>query len=426
MLGGYWLLITVVLLLLAGLLKQTPLLLIALLFFLTSGTARLWARYSLARLTYSRRLGSPKVFWGDTVTLDITVANEKMLPLPWVHVEEELPMELDALAGTVDVGAKAGRNALTTTLSLGWYHRRSRRYPMRCLNRGVFSFGPTLIQSGDLFGFFRNETVVQTTDRLIVYPPIVPLEQLGIPSRDPFGDLRVRRHLFEDPVRVAATRDYMPGDPLRRIHWKSSARMARLQTRTFDHTTSIDMVLFLDTRTMQVAHLGRVHQLLEMAVITASSIANHASSNGYRVGLLANEPMHNDNRFIRLPPSQHPDQLQHMLELLAHIRGFPFLSMPQLLEREARILSGDATLVVITAVPDEPLVSSIHRYRRAGRRVALVVIGGEAPPQDGTGMPTYHVSDEVPWRDLESIRLQAAQATGATHGTSLSDGAVRA
>ena len=408
MIGGYWLLITVVLLIVAGLLKQTPLLLIALLFFLTSGTARLWAHYSLARLTYSRRLSSPKAFWGDTVTLDVTVANEKMLPLPWVHVEEELPMELAVTAGTID-SAKAGRNSLTTTFSLGWYHRRTRRYPVQCLTRGVFSFGPTLIQSGDLFGFFRNETWDDTADRLVVYPPLVPLEQLGIPSRDPFGDLQVRRHLFEDPVRVASTRDYAPGDPLRRIHWKSSARTARLQTRTFDRTTSIDMALFLDTRTMQVAHLGRVHQLLEMAVITAASVAHHASANGYRVGLLANEPMHNDDKLIRLPPSQHPDQLQHILELLAHIRGFPFLTMPQLLDREARSLPWDATLVVITAVADEPLLSAMHRYRRAGRRVALIVIGGEAPPRNGSSMPVYHVSDEVPWRDLESIRLQVGE-----------------
>lgn len=407
MLGGYWLLITVALLIVAGLMKQTPLLLIALLFFLTSGTARLWAKYSLARLTYSRRVSSPKAFWGDIVTLDIAVANEKMLPLPWVHVEEEFPMELKALAGTVDDSAKAGRRSLTTTLSLGWYHRRTRRYPMKCLTRGVFSFGPTLIQSGDLFGFFRNEIREATTDRLVVYPPLVPLEQLGIPSRDPFGDLRVRRHLFEDPVRVSATRDYMPGDPLRRIHWKSSARMSRLQTRTFDRTTSIDMMLFLDTRTMVVSHLGRVHQLLEMAVITAASISNHACSNGYRVGLMANEPMFNDNKLIRLPPSQHPDQLQHLLELLAQVRGLPLLSMAQLLDREARSLSWDATLVVITAVADEPILSSIHRYRRSGRRVALIVIGGERPALDGSRMPTYHVSDEVPWRDLESVRLQA-------------------
>lgn len=407
MLGGYWLLITVALVVIAGLLQQTPLLLIALLFFLTSGMARLWARYSLARLTYSRRLSSSKAFWGDIVTLDITIANGKMLPLPWVYVEEELPMELTAMAGNVDPSFKAGRHSLSTTLSLGWYHRRTRRYPMRCDTRGVFSFGPTLIQSGDLFGFFRNEAHEDTTNPLVVYPPLVSLEDLGIPSRDPFGDLRVRRHLFEDPVRVAATRDYAPGDPLKRIHWKSSARMSRLQTRTFDRTTSIDMVLFLDTRTMQVAHLGRVGQLLEMAVITAASVANHASSNGYRVGLVANEPRHNDNRLIRLPPSQHPDQLQHVLELLAHIRGFPFITMPQLLGREARGLSWDATLVVITAVLDEPLLASIHRYRRAGRRVALIVIGGEPPSRDGA-LPTYHVSDEVPWRDLESIRLQDA------------------
>ena len=52
MLGGDWLFITFVLLLAAVILRQVPLLLVALLFFLSSGVARLWARYALERLEY--------------------------------------------------------------------------------------------------------------------------------------------------------------------------------------------------------------------------------------------------------------------------------------------------------------------------------------------------------------------------------------
>jgi hypothetical protein len=93
-------------------------------------------------------------------------------------------------------------------------------------------------------------------DRLLVYPKILPLEDIGIPSRHPFGDLRVKRHLFEDPVLVMTTREYVNGDPLKYIHWKSTARLQKLQSRVFEHTTTIDMALFW-------IHSAAGYQLLE-------------------------------------------------------------------------------------------------------------------------------------------------------------------
>ena len=241
---------------------------------------------------------------------------------------------------------RIGRAHLSISWSLGWYQRLTRRYSVQCLKRGYFALGPATIRSGDLFGFFQKETTEEKLDYLLVYPRVVPLEDLGIPSKAPFGDIRVRRHLFEDPVRVVSTRDYSPGDPLRRIHWKATARLRHLQSRVFEPTTTVDLALFLDVRTVEAPLWGRVEQLLETAVIAAASIASHAVQKGYRVGLYANEPYLYREGLIRVPPSDYPEQLQRVLEALAQVQGWPALPLEQILNREARNIHGVATLAL--------------------------------------------------------------------------------
>lgn len=240
----------------------------------------------------------------------------------------------------------------------------------------------------------------------MVYPRIVPLEDLGIPSRDPFGDLRIRKHLFEDPVLVASIRDYAHGDSLKRLHWKASAHVGRLQSRVFERTTTADLALFLDTRT--ALHWGVSEQRLETAVIAAASIASFALGKGYRVGLYANESYRYTGRAVRLPPSAHPEQMQRILEALAHIQGAYFPEIDRVVNREAPALPWGATIVILAAAPTDLLLATINRFRRAGRRVVLIAIGEEASRQASAGIPTYHVSDRVYWREMASVRAHPA------------------
>ncbi len=409
MLGGAWLLVAVLLLVAAALLRQVPLLLLALLFLLASGMARLWSRHALDRLEYTRRLSTARAFFGETITLETRVANRKVLPLPWVRVQDEVPEAVAFLKGSTTHSHKPTRQLLSSLTSLAWYHQVTRRYAVQCLRRGYFAFGPAAIASGDLFGFFDKETTAEKLDYLLVYPRVVPLESLGIPSKEPFGDLRLRRHLFEDPVQVATIRDYAPGDPFRRIHWKATARLQRLQSRVFEHTTTVDLALFLDTATVPPPFWGVSEQRLETAVIVVASIASFALSKSYRTGLYVNEPYLQSDKAIRLPPSDHPDQLQRILEALAHVRGWPYPALEDMLAREARSLPWDATLVVVTAVPTDGLVSTLSRFRRVGRSVALIVVGDDASQANLDGMSVYHVSDSIYWRELAAVQLRPAQ-----------------
>lgn len=403
--GSYLPLIVGVLFLIGVILGQIPLLLIAFLLLLVWGTTRLWERYALTRIEYHRRLSSKRAFFGEELLLELEVANRKPLPLPWVEIDDEIPEEITFLKGKTTQSHKTARVHLTSLLSLGWYHRVKRLYPIRCDQRGYFTFGPTRICSGDLFGFSRQEIEFSDIDRLIVYPRIVPLEQPGIPSKQPLGDIRTKRHISQDPVLTMGVRDYHFGDSLKRIHWKTTARIGKLQTKVFEPTTSVDMGIFLDVRTVQPPGWGLVAQSLELGVMAAASIANHAMSAGYRVGLYANQRRQPIGELVRIPPSQHADQMVYILEALAQIHSSESMPIARFVSLESRNLPWGSTLVLITAVPTETLLATLLRMKRAGRRVALVIVGGSEMPNLG-GLPVYRISDDVPWREVETLSLQ--------------------
>ncbi len=404
MFGGYWLFLAALLFIASLLLHQAPLLLVSLLFFLAGGAARLWSRYCLTRVEYQRRLSASHVFFGEEVQLEVEVVNRKPLPLPWVRIDDEIPEEVTLLKGKTDLSFKETRLVLSNHLSLWWYHKIKRRYPISCLQRGYFIFGPARVQSGDLFGFFKREIEIPQVNYLMVYPKILPMEKLGIPSKQPLGDIRTR-HIFEDPILTLGVRDYHFGDSLKRVHWKTTARTGKLQTKVFEPTTTLDVGIFLDVRTTVPPLWGFVPELLELSVIAAASIANYAVAQGYRVGLYANQSKQSSAELIRIAPSQHPDQLLHILEALAQVQPVETIPIEKLLQKENSGLPWGSTMLVITAAPTDALLSTLVKMRRAGRRVVLVLVGGPEPSVSTDGLTVYHIRDDVMWRDLEQVSL---------------------
>ena len=405
--GDAWLFLAVLILIVSLVLQQVALALICLLFLLTGGVSRLWNRFCLHRIEYQRRLSHHQVFFGDEIVLEIEVTNRKPLPLPWLRIEDELPEKVTLLKGKTEA-ATEDRVILTNIFPINMYHRVKRRFPMRCPQRGAFTFGPTYIHSGDLFGFFRKEKKFDQLDYLLVYPRLVPLEKLGIPSRQIFGDIRLKRHLFQDPVLTAGVRDYVSGDSLKRIHWKSTARLGRLQTKVYEPTTTVDISLFLDVRTLKAPLWGSVYQLQELGIIAAASICQYALKEGFRVGLHVNQITRFSQGMLKVPHSGHPDQLRHILEALAQMHQSETIPMAKYIRQEAPVLPWGSTVMVIAAQPSEELVATLLDLKRVGRSVALVKVGGPSKegPEAGAGsLDIYYINDDVAWEVVKEIGL---------------------
>src|SRR5690606_25410219 len=108
---------------------------------------------------------------------------------------------------------------------------------------------------------------------VIVYPRIYSMPELGLPASRPFGERKGRERIFEDPGRIAGIRPYQPGDPMRRIDWKASARMQALQSRVYEPSATMHMLIALNVNTMVHSWEGFVPETLERLISVAGSVA---------------------------------------------------------------------------------------------------------------------------------------------------------
>ena len=380
--------------------------LVGLILLLGAGTSFLSHRFCLDRVEFRRSFAPRRAFYGEDITFTLEVTNRKPLPLAWLELTDELPEEVIPRRGRVIPSVRQRRQHLVHLFSLRWYERIRRKITITCTARGYFPLGPGRLRSGDLFGITSQGKDLEEVDHLIVYPKIVPLEALGIPALHPIGDQRSRRPVLEDPTRTIGVRDYRTTDPLRRVHWKATARLGRLQTRQYEATTThrLAICLNMDTLGEYAEYRGFVRPLLELNLMTAASLAAWADEEGYPVGLFANGYLPEGLHRVRFAPALGERHLTAMLEALAKVFPTPVMPLGDLMYLETGGLPWGTTAIIITAVVDLPLRVGIMRLQDAGHSVVLVLIGDRVE-DPALGIPTHRVRGEVGWRAMDEISL---------------------
>lgn len=388
---------------LAGLLLHEALLVVlALMLLLVMLLSSAWDHFCLAGLSYRRTLSQTRAFPGEELTLGLEVTNAKPLPLAWLEIEDGVPgQHVELLPGPTRPSATPGRRTLSLLTSTRGYERVRRHYRLRCLARGYVAFGPATLRSGDVFGFTSRELHVHHEDYLLVYPKIVPLERLGLPAGDPFGDVPLRQQwLFEDPLRSIGVREYRPGDNPRRLHWKATARAPgqTLQVKQYEPTTSHRVLVLLNVTTADHnwSWAGYDPEVLEAAITVAASVANWASERGVPFGLRANTNLYRSGSAARIPPGRDPRQLVYVLEALARLVPMASMAPQSLVELASRELSYGTTVVLVTGMLNDALVRQLRRLRGAGHRPAVLLISTTDEPMARLdGLPAYaiHVED---------------------------------
>jgi uncharacterized protein (DUF58 family) len=423
-------------LLLLGIILHLPLLVVvSILMLVVIGMTDIWSRYCFEDLHYKRQLSEKRVLFGEEVILSLTIENAKLLPLPWLELEEHIPRMLKIKGQQLQASTTSNSTVLECLFSPGWYERVTRHYTVQCQQRGVHAFGPTTLRSGDVFGFNSCEMSLDNYQYVLVYPLVVPLTRFGLPARHPFGDRRAPRRLLEDPSRVIGVRDYTYGDNLRRVDWKATARTLQLQSKVYDATTTYTLMLFLNTEARPDIHYSIHPELQELAICAAASVADWAIDNDYAVGLYSNTIMfmpdedgsigHRGSadgekdletllagqlrrRRIRVPAARSEEQRKHILEVLARIQSYFGTSIEQVMQAELAHLPAGATVVVITSTMSEQMIDKLVRARQGGHAVAVLFVGDGPAPQKLAGVSIYHLGGETTWNALVAASREAA------------------
>jgi uncharacterized protein (DUF58 family) len=355
----------------------------------------LWSRWFTPRAmrnliagrTYRRR-----AFLGETVEVTLTLTNKSRLALPWLQFHESVPPELRLEESTQRVVSLGGRQTLSHT------------YHVKGLQRGYYRLGPLRLTGGDLFGLAKSRVGYLAPDYLTVYPRIVPLARLGLPSRLPFGTIGSHQRLFEDPARPMGARDFRSGDSQRQINWKASAHTQKLLVRTFEPAISLETLILLDLHAEDYERRDRLYWT-EWAIVAAASLATHLANQRQAVGLMSNgvdplrlqeearqfdevtgrllfQPGSGANLRAYLPTPLAPragrPHLMKILEQLARLDVRETLPLHEWATTAGVHLSWGVTIVAITGQGDEPRCKALHQLARAGFNPILVAVEPDA------------------------------------------------
>lgn len=355
------------------------------------GITWLWSWLSLSGLHYRRRFAEVRAFQGEQIDLALEVSNRKLLPLTWLTIEDVFPAALPLNGKTVTLNRATNRGEFRTFWMLNAFQTITRTFTIECNTRGHHRYGPALIATGDGFGFFSRKVTLPDEQYLIVYPRLYTAGELQLPAKNPFGELRARSQLFEDPLRTVGVREWQNADDSRRIHWKATARHQELLSRIYEPSSEQQILVVLNVATMARHWHGTIPELLERAISVAASLAALAAQDRIAIGLVANGTLPGSDQPLRLLPGRSPDQLVRILELLAAVTPFASDTIEVLLRREAPRLGWGATLVVVTATAHEDLLATLLELVEAGRRVVLFTLAEKPPAAYLPGVVVYHL-----------------------------------
>ncbi|MFI9760777.1 DUF58 domain-containing protein [Streptomyces sp. NPDC051963] len=258
------------------------------------------------------------------------------------------------------------------------------RYALPTARRGRVPVGPLRLERTDPLGLARRMRPYGGSDTLLVRPRICPLPVL------PSG----RAHHVEGPasdtaedgsLTFHALREYVLGDDLRRVHWRSTARTGTLMVRQMVDVSLPHTTLVLDTRRRAYAS----EDDFELAVDCAASVAYAAARSHFPVHLVgeAGPLLHTDGS---------GSDGEALLDTLAVVRRSELTSVAAAFDG-LESHRGGGTLVVVTGTGDTRGLKAVDRVRRRFDRVTMLRVGAEAAATrevsgPGSGVPQLPVA----------------------------------
>jgi len=298
---------------------------------------RWWVRGLRRSLVFERELRFGWAQVGDRLEERFTLKNSFPLPATWVTLQDQstLPDHHASVATGVE-GSSVSQWKIST----------------RCTRRGVYTLGGTSLETGDPFGIYTLTFEDPTSSTLAVMPPVVALPKFQILSSGWAGEGKSNPRSLEETINASHTREMAPSDPMRWIHWKSTARYNKFYVRQFEGMPAGDwwILLDLDRKNIRGADWESSE---EHSVVLAASLAARGLKEEHPVGLIVNgsEPSWT-------MPRRNEYQQRALLKSLA-VASASEMGLHDYLRRIGPSLGNQCCLLIITSNVDNNWTESL-------------------------------------------------------------------
>jgi uncharacterized protein (DUF58 family) len=371
-----------------------------------------WSFFSLVGMDLRRTTRTRRKQVGEIFNESFEIVNRSFLPKLWLKVSDQAQLP----------GASGSR--VISWLG-AWQTRTYVAYSM-LMDRGWFRLGPSQIETGDIFGLFLFKKTFESTSRLLVIPYTVEIQNFPAPFGILPGGRALRQKTLEVTPYAAGVREYVPGDPLKRIHWPTSARKQKLIVKEFEKDPLAEVWIFLDAcagvhYSQEREEPSRLDAFLwvkqnrkfslppsteEYAISIAASIGKYYLRQKREVGLVAA-----GQAFTLLPAERGERQLGKLLETLAVLKAEGNMPLWGVISSQLTHLARGSTIVLVTPSTDEQILTLVMELIQRGLMPVVVLIdqasfGGSTSSEElnekliRQGILTFVVHDGDNLRDV--------------------------
>ena len=313
--------------------------------------ARVWAS-----------LDRERALEGDEVEVELTVARDR--PVERLELQLALRPGLEVVSGEP-----------TQSVRLGWDDERTLTVRLRCDRWGNYEVGDLRVRARDRLGLLVWEDRFDRTTTLRVYPAPETLRRIVQPvATQPSTGNEVARQKAQG-LEFADLREFAPGDRVRSINWRASARRDRLIVNDRHPERNADVILFLDT--FEDARAGG-RSTLELAVRATSTLATRYLERRDRVGLVS------FGGVLRwLTPAMGTTQRYRIVDALLESEIVFNYAWKDVSVIPARTLPAQALVLAITPLLDERALEALADLRARRYDLAIVEVSPVAFAEPG-------------------------------------------
>ena len=341
------------------------------------GGAIIWTILSINGINLKRNSRTLRASMGEVFEEHFEIKKEKWPGSAWLEVLNQSTLP------------KAAGSRLLTRID----PHQLRYYAARTLltRRGAYLLGPTTLTSGDPFGLFTMRKKVPARDTLVVLPMTFPISIFPPPPGLLPGGKAIRQRSFDVTPNAAEVREYVPGDPMKRIHWPSTAHRGQFMVKEFEQDPQADIWIILDAN--KPVHFSMPEQAIsyqvdnmwlrrpkvslpkdtfEYAVSVAASLAGYFLMDRRALGLACAA-----GKFFVVPSERGERQINKIMETLAFLQPEGLMPLLDLVNIQAKLLPLGSGVILITPSASPSLFPALEDLQRRHLRPVVILIKSE-------------------------------------------------
>jgi uncharacterized protein (DUF58 family) len=275
---------------------------------------------------------------GEPVTAHLTITAHT--PLPVIVIAEFLPpaVTLSSGASQIVLSLKAGESAVI-------------EYTLLCQQRERVHLGNIHVQGGHFPHLFFYEALHLTSRSLVIYPKISKLHRGLFPHRTQVYAGNYPSRSYGEGIEYGNTREYVPGDNVRRMNWRVSQKWSRLHVNEYTYERNADVIIMIDSLTSIGDHTLNT---LDLSVQGAASLVQYYLQRKDRVGFIDYGGM-----FRWVKPAMGQKQFYRIMDRLLETQvTFSYVSKDITLVPK-RILPPGAMVIVFSPLIDQRILRTV-------------------------------------------------------------------